>query len=65
MEKIKILHDVGDVYEDNSIHGIKEIIDDYVDTCNDKSVITWLYSIPLPTAIEFIADAWGLDYEFV
>ena len=65
MGKIKIIHDLDGVYEDGSVHDIKEIIRDYCDCCTDESLMDYLYRIPIPSAMAFICNAWSLEYEFV
>lgn len=63
--KIRILSDAGDVYAVGSIIGVDELIKDYEETTDDKSLCGWLYGVPIPTAVKFIADAWGIEYKFV
>lgn len=63
--KIRILSDAGNVYAVDSIVGVDELIKDYEETTNDKSLCDWLYRVPIPTAVKFIADGWGIEYEFV
>ena len=65
MGKIKILHDPDGVYEDGSVHDIKEIIRDYCDCCTDESLMDYLYRISIPSAMAFICNAWSLEYEYV
>ena len=65
MGMIKIINDSGKCYKKGEIVKCKDIISDYCDICNDESVESWLYKIPIPNAINFIAGAWGIDYEFV
>lgn len=63
--KIRIISDAGDVYAAGSIIGVDELINAYEETTNDKSLCDWLCRVPTPTAVKFIADGWGIDYEFV
>lgn len=65
MGKIKITHDDNNVYAIGQVMEIKKLIEDFCDCSNDESLNDWLYAIPIPSAMKFIADAWGLDYEFV
>jgi hypothetical protein len=65
MGKIKIIHDPEGVYKDCSIQDIKDMITSYCDCCNDKSLIDYLYRIPIPSAIAFLWDAWAIEYEYV
>ena len=65
MGKIKIIHDPDGVYEDGSVHDIKDIIISYCECCSDKSLADYLYRIPIPSAMAFICNAWSLEYEYV
>ena len=65
MGKIKILHDPEGVYTADSVYDADEILEDYCDCCTDKSLIDYLYRIPDESAINFICNAWLIDYEFV
>ena len=64
MEKIKILSDYGNVYEPNTIISIDDLLNDYKDTISEEDfaiVAAW----DERKAVEFIADAWGLEIEFL
>ena len=64
MEKIKILSDYGNVYEPNTIIKIDDLLNDYRDTISEEDfaiVAAW----DKLKAVEFIADAWGLDIELL
>lgn len=64
MEKIKILSDYGKVYTPNTVIKIADLLNDYKDTVNEEDfeiVSQW----DERKAVEFIADAWGLDIEFL
>lgn len=63
--KIKILSDAGNVYPVDSVIGVDKLIKAYEETTDDKSLCDWLYGVPIPTAVKFIADAWGIEYKFV
>ena len=65
MGKIKINSDNGNVYEIGSIVNIMDFIDSFCGCTNDESLVAYIYRIPIPSAVDFIADAWGIDYEFV
>lgn len=65
MGKIKILSDRDGVYQVGSIIDVMQFIQAYIDHCNDKSTNEWLCVIPIPSAVNFIAEAWGIEYEFV
>lgn len=68
MGKIKIIHDPdGDYgYPAGTILPIEELFKDFreSDDCDD-SLYNYLCGIPIPYAVDMIADKWGLDYKFV
>lgn len=64
MEKIKILSDYGNVYSPNTIINIDDLLNDYRDTVNEEDFVI-VSQWDERTAVEFIADAWGLDIEFL
>lgn len=63
MEKIKILSDYGKVYDPNTIIKIADLLKDYKDTVDEEDFII-VSQWDERKAVEFIADAWGLDIEF-
>ena len=65
MGKIKIEHDGGGVYQAGQVLGVDTLIRDYCDCTTDESLKDWLYRIPIPSAVAFIAAAWGIVYNFV
>lgn len=65
MGKIKILSDRDGVYEVGSVVDVMSIIRDYLNCCTDNSLKGWIERIPIPSAVDFIADAWGIEYKFI
>ena len=70
MTKIRINHDSGEVYQDGTIMEASELINDYKDGLietdpNDKELIEWFDKVGEESSIEWIADIWGMDVEFV
>ncbi len=64
--KVRITSDRNKVYKDGQILTANELITDYADTSGaDSGDIDWLYRISIADAIDFIADMWGLGYEYV
>lgn len=64
MEKIKILSDYGEVYSPNTIISISDLLRDYKETVYEEDfaiVAAW----DERKAVEFIADSWGLEIEFL
>lgn len=64
MEKIKILSDYGKVYAPNTVIKITDLLNDYRDTVNEEDFVI-VSQWDEREAVEFIADAWGLDIEFL
>lgn len=65
MGKIKILSDRDGVYEVGSVVNVMDLIRSWMDCCTDDSLKGWISRIPMPSAVQFIADAWGIDYKYV
>lgn len=65
MGRIEILYDSGHVYGRGEIIEIKTLIRDYCECDRDPATEEWLYRIPIPDAVKFIADMWGIDYRFI
>lgn len=67
MGKIQITNDPEKVYPDGTILTVDKLFRDYKETLTDANMSTyhWLCRIPIPSAIDFIAKAWGFDYKFV
>ena len=65
MGNIRIKSDRDGVYQPGEVVGIEKIIESYCECTNDKSLVNWIHNIPITSAIDFIAGAWGLEYEFV
>ena len=70
MEKIKILSDRDGAYgyPVGTILPSDQLIEVYIDCLNeveDADTISFLKSSRTEEAVDFIADMWGLDYEFV
>ena len=68
MGKIKILGDAdgGYGYPVGTIIPIEELFKDFrkSNDCDDK-LYNYLCRIPIPHAVDMIAEKWGLDYELV
>lgn len=61
---IRIISDVGHVYESGSVIGADKLLKDFCEVNTDNAFSDWLNSIPVPAAVDFMAKAWGIDYEF-
>lgn len=68
MVKIKILGDAdgGYGYPVGKILSVEELFNGFreSDDCDDK-LYGYLCGIPIPHAVDMIAEKWGLDYKFV
>lgn len=66
---IKIINDPEQVYKPNQIMPASQLLDEYIEAINvdenGMEQINWLKSVPIKSAINHIADMWGLDVEFI
>ena len=62
---IEIISDYGNVYKKGERILAMDLISSYLDCSTDKSFNDYLTRIPIPDAVSFIADAWGIEYKFV
>ena len=62
--EIKILNDCGEVYESGTIMELETLKTDYEDATwtDNESTIAW-DGWSENEILDFIADAWGIDYE--
>lgn len=63
--EVEIISDSEDVYKPGEQIAASDLIDDYcgvnpIDLDDDSSR---LRSIPIPEAIKYIAEAWGIEYK--
>lgn len=65
MGKIKIISDDGNVYKKDEVVDVSDLILSYCDTINDNDLKKWLWNIPIPDAVDFIAKAWGIEYKYI
>lgn len=68
MGKIKILGDAdgGYGYPVGTIIPIEELFKDFRESNDcDDTLYHYLCRIPIPHAVDMIAEKWGLDYELV
>lgn len=73
MKTYKIISDSENVYQPNTIISSDTLINDFIDTCNEREnadLIEWLYTLKenntdnsITQAISFIADAWDIHLE--
>ena len=65
MGEIRIIRDSGNVYQNGEIVSVADFIQSWTDCTDDQGTIDFVWRIPIPSAVDFIADAWGIEYEFV
>lgn len=73
MKKYKVIADIENVYQPNTIIISDTIINDYLERCNqteDADLIGWLYTLKetntdnsISQAITFITDEWDIKLE--
>ena len=64
--KIKIIRDPETVYSEGQVVNGNDFIQDYIDcSTHEECIQEWLCNIPMPEAIEFVASAWGIEYEII
>ena len=65
MGKIKITSDKYGVFKSDTTMDIMDFMTQYFNEMEDKSLVDWLQRIPIPSAVDYIAQEWGLTYRFV
>jgi len=65
MGKIKITSDKHGVFKSDTTMDIMDFMTQYFNETEDKSLVSWLQRIPIPSAVDYIAQEWGLTYRFV
>lgn len=67
MGKIKILNDPNGRYQEGSVYEVTDIIRDYckANEGKDNGMTDYVCRIPIASAIDFICEAWQINYKFV
>ena len=65
MAQIKIINDSENVYSKDEVIDAFQFVDDYCECGSSADLITWLHDINIKDAVDFVAGAWGIDYEFI
>ena len=65
MGKIKITTDKYGVFKSDTVMNVMDFMSQYFKETEDKSLVDWLQRIPIPSAVDYIAQEWGLTYRFV
>lgn len=73
MKIYKVISDIENTYQPNSVITSNKLINDFLNTCNeteDADLIGWLYTLKenntnnsIEEAITFITDAWNIKLE--
>lgn len=62
---IRIKRDDGQVYEPDTVISADKLLRDFCEASNPAECPQgWLYRIPMPDAIDYMAKAWGIEYEY-
>ena len=65
MGKIKITSSTNDTYKVGDTIDMMAFLSDYFRNCIDRDYVAYLQRIPMPSAVEIIAEELGIEYEFV
>ena len=65
MGKIKILSDKSGTYEVGGIFLQIDFLSKYFKTYPNAPHIGWMQNVPMPTAIDSIAEKLGIEYKYV
>lgn len=65
MGKIKILSDKSGTYEVGGIILQIDFLSKYFRTYPNDHHIGWMQNVPMPTAIDSIAEKLGIEYKYV
>ena len=55
---------MGEVYDGRTME-VKELVNDYIECVDDEEIATFLHTVDENTALKFIKDMWGLEYEVI
>ena len=55
---------MGEVYDGRTME-VKELVNDYIECVDDEEIATFLRTVDENTALKFIKDMWGLEYEVI
>ena len=61
---IKIQKDESGHYQPDEVVSADDLLRAFHKEC-DESTYGWLISIPMPSAIDHMADTWGIKFEYV
>ena len=65
MGTIKITSSTNDTYKVGATIDMMAFLSDYFRNCTDRDYVAYLQRIPMPSAVEIIAEELGIEYEFV
>lgn len=65
MAQIKIINDSEGVYKGGDIIDAFQFVNDYCECGSSVDVVTWLHNINIKDAVDFVAGAWSIEYEFI
>lgn len=65
MTKVKITTDRCKVFKADAEIDVMDFMRMYFDEMEDKTLVSWLQRIPIPSAVDYIAQKWGLTYKYI
>ena len=65
MTKVKITTDKHKVFKTDTEIDVMDFMRMYFNETEDKSLVSWLQRIPIPSAVDYIAQEWGLTYKYI
>lgn len=66
MGKIYVINDKTKVRKIGDIIDVKDFIKEYLDSIQEDTALKdWLCRIPITSAVDYIANEWGITYKFV
>ena len=66
MGKIYVINDKTKVRKMGDVIDVMDFIKEYLDSIvEDSRLKEWLWRIPIPSAVDYIANEWGISYKFV
>ena len=65
MTKVKITTDRCKVFKADTEIDVMDFMRMYFDEMEDKTLVSWLQRIPIPSAVDYIAQKCGLTYKYI
>lgn len=65
MTKVKITTDRCKVFKADTEIDMIDFMRMYFNEMKDKSIVSWLQRIPIPSAVDYIAQKFELTYKYI